>query len=457
MTTAIDLAADVAAGRVRPEQAVDDALARISARDSDVGAFVRVRADAARAEAAALSRRTDLGSLPLAGVPIAIKDNVAVAGEPMTIGSRATVHDPQPADHAIVSRLTAAGAVVVGITAVPELCLFGATDSPDRITRNPWNRNLTAGGSSGGSAAAVASGQVLLAHGNDGLGSIRIPAADCGLFGIKPGSGVVPPQGGGNGWYGMAENGPLATTVADAGLMLAVMADDMSLATAATGSNASALRIVVADNFPLAIGSTDPHWAATLTAASQVAAEIGHHISAADLPYPTNPAPLMLRWVGGAAADADDIAGQGGDLRKLQKRSRRHTALGRVVNRRGLVSEQQKSATVARVERYLDTAGADVAMTPMLARPPIDAARWSERGWLANMYANIGYAPFAGLINLLGWPAMSVPFGVHPASKTPMAVQVFGRPGSEATLLGLAAQIEQARPWPRIAPGFDGL
>ncbi|MGU3291784.1 amidase [Williamsia sp. M5A3_1d] len=457
MTTAIDLAADVAAGRVSPEQSVDDALARISARDSDVGAFVRVRADAARAEATALSRRTDLGSLPLAGVPIAIKDNVAVAGEPMTIGSRATVHDPQPADHTIVSRLTAAGAVVVGITAVPELCLFGATDSPDRITRNPWNRNLTAGGSSGGSAAAVASGQVPVAHGNDGLGSIRIPAADCGLFGIKPGAGVVPPQVGGNGWYGMAENGPLATTVADAGLVLAVMADDMSLATAATGTDAAALHIVVAENFPLAIGATDPHWAATLTAASRVAAEIGHRVSTADMPYPTNPAPLMLRWVGGAAADADDIAGQGGDLRQLQKRSRRHTALGRIVNRRGLVTEEQKTATVARVERYLDETGADVAMTPMLARPPIDAARWSGRGWLANMYANIGYAPFAGLINLLGWPAMSVPFGIHPASKTPMAVQVFGRPGSEATLLGLAAQIEQAHPWPRIAPGFDGL
>ncbi|MGZ8177202.1 amidase [Williamsia sp. SKLECPSW1] len=451
--TAVEIAADVAAGRRTPREVVDAALARIADRDGQVNAFVRVRADAARAEADALAGR-DLTGLPLAGVPIAVKDNVPVAGEPQRIGSQATSDRPSEQDHALVARLRAAGAVVVGLTAVPELCLWGATDSPGRITRNPWNPELTPGGSSGGSAASVASGQVVLAHGNDGLGSIRIPSADCGLFGIKPGSGVVPPQTGGNGWYGMAENGPLATTVADAAVMLGVMADAPTLAAAGRDTGHAPVGVVVADNFPLAVGSTDRHWAGALSDAAGALTEIGHRVTASPLPYPTNPAPLLLRWVGGAAADADEIATEGGDLGRLQSRTRRHTALGRLVNRRGLVRDGQRTAIVARVEEYLDRTGSDLVMTPMLARPPIRAQEWNRRGWLSNMYANIGYAPFAGLVNLLHWPAMSVPMGVHPESRTPMAVHLFGRPGSEATLLAVAAQLEQARPWQRVAPAY---
>ncbi len=108
----------------------------------------------------------------------------------------------------------------------------------------------------------------------------------------------------------------------------------------------------------------------------------------------------------------------------------------------------------ASVERYLESVGAELIMTPTLARPPIRAVRWSEKGWAANMLANMTYAPFAGLFNVLGWPAMSVPFGVHPTSGTPMAVHLVGRPGSEAVLLGVAAQFENAHPWPRVAPDF---
>jgi amidase len=123
----------------------------------------------------------DKASLPLAGLPITIKDNVPVEGEPMRCGSTASDPTLQPADHEVVRRLRDAGAVVVGLTRVPELCVFGATDSKFGLTRNPWNRSRTPGGSSGGSAAAVAAGMVAVAHGNDGMGSIRIPAACCGL------------------------------------------------------------------------------------------------------------------------------------------------------------------------------------------------------------------------------------------------------------------------------------
>ena len=147
-----------------------------------------------------------------------------MTGEPMGCGSAAFPRVPQGHDHPVVARLRAAGAVVVGLTNLPELAIYPFTDSVYGIARNPWDRRRTPGGSSGGAAAAVAAAMVPLAHGTDGLGSVRIPAAACGLFGIKPGTGVVPGDLGESGWYGLSESGPLTATVADAALMLGVMA-----------------------------------------------------------------------------------------------------------------------------------------------------------------------------------------------------------------------------------------
>lgn len=200
MLTATDIAEAVRSGARTASAVTEDALDRIAQRDSTIGAFQVVRAERVLAEADAVDARTDRHTLPLAGVPIAIKDNVPVRGEPMRDGSRGSHRGPQPADHEVVTRLRAAGAVVVGITRVPELCVFGATDSAFGRTRNPWDPSRTPGGSSGGSAAAVAAGMVPLAHGNDGMGSIRIPAACCGLVGLKPGLGVVPAELGESSW-----------------------------------------------------------------------------------------------------------------------------------------------------------------------------------------------------------------------------------------------------------------
>jgi amidase len=231
--SATELAADVRAGRRSPRQLVEAVLSRIEAIDGELGAFQVVRRDAALAEADAVAARSDLSTLPLAGVPVAVKDNVPVTGEPMRDGSAGSDPTPQTRDHEVVRRLRAAGAVVVGLTAVPELCVFGATDSVFGVTRNPWSLSRTPGGSSGGSAAAVASAMVPVAHGNDGMGSIRIPAACTGLVGIKPGLGTVPAQLGNGSWFDMAENGPLATTVADCALVLSVLADRPEFATVA--------------------------------------------------------------------------------------------------------------------------------------------------------------------------------------------------------------------------------
>ena len=150
--TAAQIAADVRAGRRAAVDTVTDALARIRAYDDDVAAFQVVRGDRALAEAIEVDARADRSSLPLAGVPIAVKDNVPVAGEPMRVGSAATTDAPQQSDHPVVERIRAAGGIVVGLTRVPELCVFGATDSVHGITRNPWDLARTPGGSSGGSA-----------------------------------------------------------------------------------------------------------------------------------------------------------------------------------------------------------------------------------------------------------------------------------------------------------------
>ncbi len=221
---ATEIAAAVRSGTVTAAEVVAGHLDRIAKINAEVGAFVRVRSAEAAREAAEVDARADRAELPLAGVPVAIKDAVPVAGEPMRMGSSAAPAAAQEKDHPVVARLREAGAVVVGLTNLPELSIYPFTDSAFGIARNPWDRRRTPGGSSGGSAAAVASAMVPIAHGTDGLGSVRIPAAACGLLGFKPGPGVVPAQVGADSWGGVLENGPLATTVADAALMLEAMA-----------------------------------------------------------------------------------------------------------------------------------------------------------------------------------------------------------------------------------------
>ncbi|MGW0040675.1 amidase [Rhodococcus sp. NPDC003348] len=437
--TVASIAERVRNGALSPMAAVDDALTRIAERDPRLGAFVTVRSDAARAEAAAVAARPDLTALPLAGVPIAIKDNVPVAGHRLGNGSQASPVTPATADHPVVARLRAAGAVPVGLTAVPELCVWGATDTPDAITRNPWNPGLTSGGSSGGSAVAVASGMVPAAHGADGMGSIRIPSAACGVFGIKPGRGVVPAELGVDSWFGMSENGPIATTVADAALLLSVMADRPDLAEIA---DPGSLRIAVSVRAPLPMVRVDPHWRAAAERAAAVLGGVGHHVATASLPYPVNPVPLLARWTAGTAADAAGL-----DSSLLQRRTRGHVALGKVLAR------TVKPEQVARLDRALSGffAEHDVVITPTLAAPPIAATRWSDRAWLANLVANIRYAPFPSLWNLAGWPAASVPAGIHPTTGTPLGVQIAAPPGGEGRILAVAAQLERLLPWQRVA------
>ena len=444
--SAARIAAAVRAGETTPTEVVRDFLDRIERLDPQLGAFRSVRAEQALAEAERVAARADLTELPLAGVPVAIKDNIEVEGEQMRNGSAASDTAVSTQDHPVTARLRAAGAVVVGVTNVPELCLVPMTDSVHGIARNPWDRSRTPGGSSGGSAAAVAAGLVPLAHGNDGLGSIRIPAACCGLVGIKPGTGVVPvsldgePQ-----WGGLVENGPLATTVEDAALGLSVMARDPKLAE-------------LGDPGPLRIGLSvrqaqvglpiDPQFIAATQAVGVTLTELGHKVDEHTKHYPSWLGNAAVRsWYSFAWENAQPL-----DRSRLDRRTKQMASVGRLL--------ETLHADGARGREKWRRSGAhdffgdlDVLLLPSLSQPAPSSARWGERGVLSNSVTSLRVAGLYSPWNISGWPAMNVPAGVD-SRGMPMGVQLVARPGRERLLLEVAAQLERARPWQRHAPEY---
>ncbi|MFE0453932.1 amidase [Streptomyces sp. NPDC058914] len=438
--TAVEIAAAVREKRAAPREVVAAHLARIERLDGRVGAFRTVRARAALTEADEVGARADLAELPLAGVPVAVKDNLAVRGESMRVGSAATPDTPAGDDHVTVARLRAAGAVVVGLTNVPELCVFGTTEGVHGTARNPWDTARTAGGSSGGSAAAVAAGMVPIALGNDGMGSLRIPAANCGLVTVKPGHGVVPAGIGEGDWFGMSENGPLATTVEDARLMLSVLAGTEVVRAEEPGVR----RIAVSVRSPLAGVTVSRPYVAAAREAAGALARAGHRVRRAEPPYPLSLGVTALaHWTAGTAVDA-----RGLDVRLLTRRTRVHAAVGR-----RFLNQVRGGTARDELRRRLEPffAEYDVLLTPALARRSPKSAPWHERGWLSNVLANTSYSPLTPPWNLTGWPAAVVPMGTLP-SGAPTAVQLVGLPGSEAQLLRVAEQLEELRPWRRTAP-----
>jgi amidase len=444
-STAKEIARAVRRGDTSATQVLADHLDYIRRQDPVVGAFRVIRPESV-AEAEAVDEQDDLANLPLAGVPVAVKENTAVAGLPTWHGSAAARTAVAEADHEVVRRLRGAGAVVVGITRTPELALWAVTDDATAVTRNPWRTDRTPGGSSGGSAAAVAGGLVPIAHGNDGLGSVRIPAACCGLVGIKPGRGVVPAQMPAEDWFGLTEHGILATTVADATVGLAVLAGWRPPQLA----EPTPLRIAVSTRSPVPGARPDRPARAAVASAARLLAAAGHDAVTAS---PSYPALLGLRVLATWFVAAKRSAEEGGmDLAALQPRSRRHIALGAWAQRRGLVRAVDREAFRRYCEDWF-AGGYDALVTPALAGSPPAARDWHARGWRANMLASMRYAPYAAPWNVAGLPAVVVPMGVRPDG-LPVAVQIVGPPGAELTLLGLAGQLEQASPWLRHAPGW---
>jgi amidase len=442
--TAKQIARAVRRGDASATQVVADHLDHIATADPVLSAFRVVRGGEAIVEAEKVDEQDDLANLPLAGVPVAVKENTAVAGLPTWNGSAAARGPVAEDDHEVVRRLRGAGAIVVGVTRMPELGLWATTDDETGTTRNPWRTDRTAGGSSGGSAAAVAARLVPFAHGNDGLGSIRIPAACCGLIGLKPGRGVVPCNLGADDWYGLTEHGILATTVADTAVGFAVLAGRRPEKLV----EPRRLKVALSLRSPVRGVRPDKPNLDAVAAATRLLVAAGHDAVSVDPVYPTS---LGLRgiatWVGAACRDAEAA---GIDRKTLQPRSRRHVALGAWALRKGYVREADRAGWRDRSIGFFSDHGVDLMITPALASAPIAADGWSRKSWRANMIANIRYAPYAAPWNIAGLPALVVPVGMRPDG-LPVAVQIVGPPGSELLLLAVAGQFEMIAPWQRHA------
>jgi amidase len=442
--TARQISRAVRRGDVSATQVVADTIEQISIADPSLDAFRVVRAGEALSEAEKVDDQEDLANLPLAGVPVAVKENTPVAGLPTWCGSAAARMPVAEKDHEVVRRLRGAGAVIVGVTKMPEMGLWGVTDDGDGPTRNPWDRDRTAGGSSGGAAAAVAAGLVPMAQCNDGLGSIRIPAACCGLVGLKPGRGVVPAELGIDGWFGLVENGVLTTTVADAALGFAVLAGREP----AKLVEPHRLRIGVSTRSSLVgLGPDEPNRGAVATAATLLA-RVGHDTVAADPRYPASLGPRVLAtWFASAYRESAQL-----DRTKLQPRTRRHIRLGKLASRSGLVRQQHRDAWRETSIKFFAEHGIDLLLTPALPVAPPPAEQYSSGSWRQNMATSMRLAPYLAPWNVAGLPAIVFPVGLRPDG-LPLAVQLVGPPDSELLLLAVAGQFEVHNPWQRHAFG----
>ncbi len=449
-------AALIAAGEVSARALLEVYLERIAGLDSRLNAMRVVFVQRARVEADQADARRRAGDLrPLLGVPFAVKDDMDVAGEVTTLGTRAHGR-PASRDGELVRRLRAAGAVIVAKTKVPELCLWPFTESASwGITRNPWDLQRTPGGSSGGSAAAVAGGLVGAALASDGGGSIRIPAAWCGLFGLKTQRGRVPMSG--EPWYGLTVVGALTRCVRDSALFHDAIGyaggDGAPSAptvpwTAAVGDDPPSLRIAVSTaTAPGVLPCNDPVPRATVREVAALLASHGHQTADFDPRFaPVDISAFLLRFLAGARAEAARLE----HPELLERRTRTLVRAGARVGSRALAwAHAREHDVVARLDEVF--AEHDVLMQPVCAAQAPMAGRYEGRGaaWTLSGVARI--VPYCAHWNLTGQPACSVPCGFDDQG-LPRAVQLVGRHGAEATLLALAAQIERAGDWPARRP-----
>jgi amidase len=442
----------LAAGTVTAPELLDVYLARIARIDPELRSYRVVLADSARQQAVAAQARLDAGErLPLLGVPIAIKDDADVAGEVTTYGTAA--HGPaRTQDSEVVRRLRAAGAVIVGKTAVPEVMIWPFTETITfGATRNPWHTDYAPGGSSGGSGAAVAAGLAAMALGSDGMGSIRIPSAWNGLFGLKPQCNRVPISPHNGAWCGLEVMGPIARTVEDAALFLDVTADDAPEDgfVAAAAREPGRLRIALSTKVPPPV--TARIGAAQRTAvrdAGVLLRELGHEVIERDPDYPAgamfgNALPRFFRGV------YDDVRALPHPDR-LERRTRAFARIGGGVSDRRVAAMRAAEAVIAaRVQSiFVDV---DLVVTPGTATGPPKVGAYQRRGALTTLALVAARVPFQGMFNVTGQPAAVVPWGLD-GDGIPTAIQLVGRPFDEATLLSVGAQLESARPWAQRRP-----
>jgi amidase len=452
-STALELAAKVRAREISSLELVDLYLERIERLDPQLNAYVTVDADGARAAARAAADVP--AEAPFHGVPLPVKDLHETAGLRTTYSTKAFADYVPDFDQAPVRRLRAAGFVVLGKTNTPELGTIAQTESElNGACRNPWNADLTPGGSSGGAAAAVAAGLAPAAHGSDGGGSIRIPASCCGLVGIKPSRGRVSPAPYGSGSLGLGISGPIARTVRDAAALLDAMAgpepgDTFAAPTperpflAETERPPGRLRVAVTTEPPLQV-ALDPECVEASRAAATLLEELGHDVREATPPWRSDE--LMVHFirvwqVGPAVAGIEDLS-----LLEPINRALAEDARATSSPEHALAIMQLQAMTRRIVSFWKDV---DVVVTPTLALQPVPIGWTYEEtdGDPRLAFARqLLFTPFTALVNVTGQPALSVP--LHwTAEGLPVGVQLIGAPFAEATLIRLAAQLEQAVRW----------
>jgi amidase len=462
---ALELAGLVRAGEVRARELVEAALRQIEAH-ADLNAFTLVDAEGALAAAEAI---VPGDPRPFAGVPMAIKELDTVAGQPLTMGSDLFGDYRPDYDAFVVRRLKDAGFVLLGRTAAPEFGIVPVTE-PRRFgpTRNPWDRARTPGGSSGGAAAAVAAGILPAAQGSDGGGSIRIPAACCGLFGLKPSRGRIS-RGPDTGDDFFSTHGALTRGVADSAHLLDVLAGyevgDSTWAPppaepfAATAARPPRrLRVALTVESPLAT-PVDPVCARAVIEAAELLASLGHAVEEATPPG-WQSAELMPQfstlWAAGIASGVRYGAAvthrePSPELVEpltwaFYEMGARHMSAADLEGAR-IVLEGHARRLVRFFTAY------DVLLMPSLAqRPvPLGAIDTCAAEPLAEFRKAALFTPFTPIWNVTGQPAMSVPL-FQGEDGLPLGVQVAGPPLGDGLLLALAAQLEQARPWAARRP-----
>jgi amidase len=458
-----ELAGSIRAGEISARELVQASLDRIEEVEPKVNAFVDVFGDEALAEAGAIGPDDPR---PFAGVPIAIKNNRGIEGKRLTIGSEFAGDFLAPSDHNVVRRLKQAGFVIVGSTTLPEWGIL-PTSEARRFgpTGNPWDLNRTPGGSSGGSAAAVAAGMVPVAHGNDGGGSTRIPAACCGLVGLKPQRARISmaPEVGFN---FLAQDGVLTRTVGETAQLLDILAgyelgdtawapppgEPFAIAAAREPKRA---RIVLTTLPPIPGTPIDPVCAKAAHDAAELLASLGHEIVEEDPPWQNESllqlftavfAPMLasqcafLELLSGRKATADD-------MEPLS------WALFQVAEQINATQSELNMGMLQGVARMLVEwcAQYDFVLTPALAEAPLVHGTLQEHPEdpMRDFARSGRFTPFTAGMNISGSPAISLPLYQRDdlGSPLPVGVQIIGQPAGEGDLLALAAQLEAAQPW----------
>jgi len=448
------LAEMVRAKEVSATELVGHFLDRIQRLDPQLNSFRLVFAEQAMLEAEQAEARVRAGEdRPLLGVPIAIKDEVDVVGQVNTHGTDGFT-EPAKADSEIVRRLREAGAIVVGLTNLPEMAICGFTESATYgVTRNPWNPQRTPGGSSGGSAAAVAAGLVPIALAGDGAGSIRIPAASCGLFGLKPSRGRVSLAPLTEGWRGLAVLGCLSRSVLDTALWLDIVSGGSSEPEAppvlerpfveAARTAPGKLRVAYSTLAPRALAPPTVSGEAkqAVSDAAELLSSLGHEVAPRDPDWGSIGDTISARFLKGVAETVEEVP----HPERLERRTRGFGRLGKVLPE-ALYQKamERRPAEQARINTIFDSA--DVLVMPVMGGTALPVRRWEGRGALQTVLGMSRFYPYCVPWNHLGNPAMAVPAGFS-ADGMPLSIQVIGRPGEEATLLSLAAQLEAERPW----------